>query len=66
MPAYPENLNGKTADEVVKLAVEMADGGGGLVEREGRIDWEDTLARLESWHDIDLGTDADSPLIRRI
>ncbi len=54
-----------TEDQVVAQAVEMACMND-LVEREGKIDWEDTLDRIESWTGFDLGTDADSPLIRRI
>lgn len=51
--------------EIVTYAVDLADSNG-LVEREGRIDWEDTLCRIESHTGFDLGSDADSPLIRRI
>jgi hypothetical protein len=54
-----------TEDEVVEYAIGMACDGT-LVQYEGRLDWEDTLYRIEVWTGYDLGTDSESKLIKRI
>jgi hypothetical protein len=65
-----QDLKGHTEDEVVAYAVEMATNNAMPVlprlSGDDVIDWESALERLERWAEIDLGTDADSPLIRRI
>lgn len=65
-----QDLKGRSEDEIVAYAVEMATNNALPVlprlSGDEVIDWESALERLERWTEIDLGSDADSPLIRRI
>lgn len=62
-----QDLKGRTETEVVAFAVEMAESDAlPLLGSTDNIDWEAGLDRLERWAEIDLGSDADSPLIRKI
>lgn len=59
-PGTPENEIDEPA--LTEAAESIVDGW----YAEGRIDWTDFLERLEATADVDLGCDADSPMIRRI
>lgn len=61
-----QDLKGRSEDEVVAYAVEMATSSAMPLLANDNIDWESALDRLERWAEIDLGSDTDSPLIRRI
>jgi hypothetical protein len=47
-------------ERIQDLAVDWAD------PDTGRLDWEDFLGRLERYLDLDLPTQMDDPVIRRI
>lgn len=52
------------ADRAIATAAEMAD----LLPETaaGNVDWPEALDRIEKWSGVDLGSDLDGPLIRKI
>ena len=61
-----QDLKGHSEDAIVAFAVDMAANNAMPLLVNDTIDWEAALERIERWAEIDLGSDLDSPLIRRI